>query len=66
VGGFGKRQGEKGLTISTFGLGSGEGRGGEGRGCWGRLFWDFEGGRGDLGGVFSFIKNGWARGLRRS
>jgi hypothetical protein len=61
VGGFGKRQGEKGLTISTFGLGSGKGRG-----CWGRLFWDFEGGRGDLGGVFSFIKNGWARGLRGS
>jgi len=28
VGGFGKRQGEKGLTISTFGLGSGKGRGG--------------------------------------
>ncbi len=59
MGSFGKRQGEKGLKVLTFGLG---------RGCWGRgrLFGDFEGGRGDLGGVFSFIKNGWARGLRAS
>jgi len=45
------------LKISTFGLG----RGGEGVG--GGSFWDLEGGLGDLGAIFSFLKDAWARGL---
>jgi len=43
------------LPISTFGLGRGEGR---------LLREVFLGILRDLGGIFHFLKNGWARGLR--
>jgi len=43
----------KKLKTSTFGWGM--------VGCWGRYFWDLEGGI--LGALFSFPKDAWAKGL---